>query len=176
MSKTFDIYSYHITISLPNIKLDYGLLVAITTLLATSLFFYHQNCKNKQHLCLDEIIKRLELINLLVKSSFSPADRHYELYSEFTFQAELLRYSIEKFNTSEPYSAIRSLSKKNSNQEKILVTKFIELVEYIEMKTPIESSSNFDTNSESEVEKIKVILKKVNTSSTFIIKQAYSML
>lgn len=176
MSKTLDIYSYHITISLPNLKIDYGLLVAITTLLATSLFFYHQNCKTKQHLCLDEIINRLELINLLVKSSFSPVDRHYELYSEFTFQAELLKYSIEKFNNSEPYSAIRSLSKKNRTQERLLVTKLIELVEYIEMKTPIESSSNFDANSESEVEKIKVILKEVNVSSTFIIKQAYRML
>lgn len=176
MSKTLDIYSYHITISLPNLKIDYGLLVAIITLLATSLFFYHQNCKTKQHLCLDEIINRLELINLLVKSSFSPVDRHYELYSEFTFQAELLKYSIEKFNNSEPYSAIRSLSKKNRTQERLLVTKLIELVEYIEMETPIESSSNFDANSESEVEKIKVILKEVNVSSTFIIKQAYRML
>jgi hypothetical protein len=176
MLKTLDIQSYHITISLPDLKLDYGLLVAIITLLATSLFFYHQNCKTKQHLCLDEIIKRLELINSLVKSSFSPADRRYELYSEFTFQAELLRYGIEKFNTSEPYSTIKSLSKTNRDQEALLVTKLVELVEYIEMKTPIESPSNFDTNSESEVERIKIILEKVNTSSTFIIKQAYTML
>lgn len=176
MSKTFDIYSCHITIFPTNLKLDYGLLVAIITLLTTSLFFYHQNCKTKQHLCLDEIINRMELINSLVKSSFSPVDRHYELYSEFTFQAKLLQYSIEKFNNSEPYSAIRSLFKKNRDKERLLVTKLNELIEYIEMKTPIESSLNFDTNSENEVEKITIILEKVNVSSTFIIKEAYKML
>lgn len=176
MLKKLDFYSYQVTISLPDLKPDYPLIVAIATLLATSLFFYHQNCKMKQHLCLDEIIKRLELINSLVKSSFNTTGRHYELYSEFTFQSELLRYSIEKFNNSEPYSAIKSLSKKNRDKERVLVDKLNQFIEYIEMNTPIEASSNFDINDASEVDKIKIVLEKVNTSSTFIIKQAYEML
>lgn len=174
MLKTFDIFSYRI--SIPKLVPDYGLFVAIVTLLATILFFYHQNCKTKQHLCLDEMINRLEIITSLVKSSFNPTERHYEIYSEFTFQSELLRYSIEKFNKSEPYSAIRSLSKKNRNRENLLITKLNQLIEYIDLETPIEAPSSFNINNTDEVEKIKLILQKVNTSSTFIIKQAYQVL
>lgn len=176
MLKTFDIYSHHITIVFPDLSLDYSLFIAIVTLLATSLFFYHQNCKTKQHLCLDEIINRLELITSLVKASFNSTERHYEIYSEFTFQSELLRYSIEKFNNSEPFSGIRSLSKKNNAREGELITQLNQLIEYIDFNTPVESMSSFDFSDTEEVEKIKLILEKVNTSSTFIIKKAYKML
>lgn len=173
MSKTLDVYYDQLALWGRDLELDYGLSVAIITLLATWLFFYHQNCKTKQHLCLDEIIDRLELIIALVKSSFDPTARHYEIYSGFSFHSILLKYSIEKFNKSEPYNVIRFFRKK---KESILIEELNNLIEYIDLNTPIESPSNYDLNDADELEKIKLILNDINVSATLIIKNAYNLL
>lgn len=173
MSKTLDSYSNQLAIWVADLKLDYGLTVAIITLLATWLFFYHQNCKTKQHLCLDEIIDRLELIIDLVKSSFDPTVRHYEIYSGFHFHSRLLRYSIEKFNKSEPYNIAKFFRKK---EESILIKELIDLIEYIDLNTPVEAPSNYDLNNTEELNKVKSILNNINVSATLIIKNAYDLL
>lgn len=169
--------------SLEDLNLDYGLtvavvglFVAVVTLLASWLFFYHQNFKSKQQLCLNEIINRLELIIALVKTSFNPTDRHYEIYSEFTFHSVLLKYNIEKFNKSEPYITLKSVSKKNRDSVIIITDQLNDLIEYIDFNTPVESPTAYDINNTEEIKKIKMALTHINAKAIVIIKLAYEMI
>lgn len=169
--------------SLEGSNLDYGLtvaviglFVAIIALLASCIFFYHQNFKSKQQLCLNEIINRLELIIALVKTSFNPTDRHYEIYSEFTFHSVLLKYNIEKFNKSEPYIILKSVSKKNRDSVITITQELVDLIEYIDFNTPVENPTTYDINNTEEIKEIKIALSHITAKATEIIKLAYAMI
>lgn len=176
MSKAPNVYTHEINTGLSFSNIDYGLTIAVISLAATCLFFYHQNCKTKQHLCLNEIINRLELITSLVKSSYNPTGLHYEIYSGFTFHSELLKYGVEKFIQSQPYHFLEFVFVENKQKNQKIINDLQALVEYIDLYTPIESPSNHNVNDADEQQKIFTTLTAINTASTIIIKSAYDML
>lgn len=171
-----NVYTHKINMALPFSEINYGLVIAIVSLAATCLFFYHQNCKTKQHLCLNEIINRLELIIGLVKSSYNPTGLHYEIYSGFAFHSELAKYGVEKFVQSQPYNFLELIFVKNKKANQKIIDDLTKLIEYIDFNTPVESPSNHDVNNINEQQKIIAILNHINAFSNSIIKSAYNML
>lgn len=171
-----NVYTHEIKMALSFSDINYGLVIAIVSLTATCLFFYHQNCKTKQHLCLNEIINRLELIINLVKSSYNPTGLHYEIYSGFAFHSELVKYGVEKFIQSQPYHFLELIFVKNKKANQKIIDDLTELIEYIDLYTPVESPSNHNVHDADEQQKIIAVLNDINASSNSIIKSAYNML
>ena len=61
-------------------------------------------------------------------------------------------------------------------EESILIKELIDLIEYIDLNTPVEAPSNYDLNNTEELNKVKSILNNINVSATLIIKNAYDLL
>lgn len=130
---------------------DVGLFVSVLSIFAAYVFFHYQLIKSKQLACLNEIIRRTELINSLAIKSFDPFCGN--LYAEFSFHRSILKRNIERF--FECHTWRHWLDRKTGYKD--VLVRYDDWLEYIEFNTNIETS---DDRSVSQKEAVKNIYIK----------------
>ncbi len=113
--------------------------LTVFSIILAVVFFHYQNLKTKQHRCLDEVINRLDIITDIAVSSCSTLP-YTRSEGEYEFNSKILRESIKKFKSTAPTTIFLE------NEFCELSKECLELLEYIEMNTPVESPDNIVLN------------------------------
>lgn len=133
------------------------------------IFFHFQNLKTKQHRCLDEVVNRLDVITTIALNSCNkhPYSRSQ---GEYDFNSKILRKSIDNFKSNAPTLLLKK------HEFDTLSRECIELLEYIEMHTPVESPENIETDTDGKmINKLHTTIK-VHMLANKIVSRIYKLL
>lgn len=146
-----------------------NLFLTLSSLWLAITFFHYQNLKGKQHRCLDEVIRRLDIINdITIKAcNTTPYSRSQ---GEYDFNSKILMKSIDQFKSSAPILCC------NSKDHEILRQQCVELLEYIEINTPVESPENITLNSNGNMENKLETTLMVHQLANKVVTSIYSLL
>lgn len=149
----------------------FAFLNTLIPLLFAIAFFHHQNAKSKQHRCIDEIVNRLDNLNELVVNScytvpYTPSNGEYQ------FNKLILTQTVDKFIKCAPFPFI-ALSGVDFTALKADCSN---LFEFIELKTPIESPSNIQLNSQNMMVDRDEIIFIMYIRSSEIIAKLYKLI
>lgn len=133
------------------------------------IFFHYQNLKTKQHRCLDEVVSRLDVITNIALNSCNTRP-YSRSQGEYEFNSKILRKSIDNFKSNAP----TTLLKKHEFDH--LLRECLELLEYIEMHTPVESPQNIQIGSNGEmIDKLSTTIT-VHMLANKIVSRIYKLL
>lgn len=143
--------------------------LTVFSIILAVIFFHYQNLKTKQHRCLDEVINRLDIITTIALNSCNTFP-YARSQGEYEFNSQILLKSIDNFKSNAPTLFFKK------HEFDILSRECTELLEYIEMHTPVESPDNIEINSVGDmINKLPTTLK-VHMLANKIVSRIYKLL